>query len=60
MFRYAPRLRCPTCDGFVNLAAGVLDLDTGERRLVCWGCDTQITWDETTLAVAPPADLSLA
>jgi hypothetical protein len=59
VFRHAPRLRCPSCDGFVNLAAGVVDLTTGERKAVCWECETQVTWDESRLAVAPPGDLSL-
>ena len=49
--RYAPRLRCPCCGGLVNLAAGVVDLTTGDRRAVCWECGTQVVWGDATLAI---------
>jgi len=50
--RYAPRLRCPWCGGLVNLAAGIVDLTTGDRRALCWSCDARVTWSDAAETVA--------
>ena len=49
--RHAQRLRGPSCGGLVNLAAGVVDLITRERRAVCWDCGTPVTWGDDVMTI---------
>jgi hypothetical protein len=53
--RAAPRLRCPSCNGFVSLAAGTLNLTTGEREACCWTCGGRVVWTDDTLAIELPS-----